>query len=236
MTGRLALVGSGEYLPVMADVERGLLADRPATYVQIPTAAAREGAASLERWVALGREQAARLGVEAIPLLVRTRAEADDPELAGRLSGAGLIYLSGGSPTFLANTLRGTALGAALVAAWLGGSSLAGCSAGAMALTSWVPNLRRPGADPVEGLGLVSAIRVIPHFDRFVGWMPDLVGRYLARAPEGVDVLGIDEDTALVWDGGRWTVHGQQQVWVLRRDGRTGHGAGDQLDLAPPQA
>ena len=236
MTGRLALVGSGEYLPVMTEVERGLLSDRPATYVQIPTAAAREGAASLERWVALGREQAARLGVEAIPLVIRTRAEADDPDLASRLAGAGLIYLSGGSPTFLANTLRDTAVGAALVAAWQGGSSLAGCSAGAMALTCWVPNLRRPGADPVEGLGLVSSLRVIPHFDRFVGWMPDLVGRYLARAPEGVEVLGVDEDTALIWDDGRWTVQGRQQVWVLRRDGRTGHGAGELLDLPPPQA
>ena len=236
MTGRLALVGSGEYLPVMTEVERGLLAGRPATYVQIPTAAAREGAASLERWVALGREQAARLGVEAIPLVVRSRSEADDPAVADCLSGAGLIYLSGGSPTFLANTLRDTAVGAALVGAWQGGSSLAGCSAGAMALTSWVPNLRRPGADPVEGLGLVSSLRVIPHFDRFVGWMPDLVGRYLARAPEGVAVLGVDEDTALVWDSGSWTVQGRQQVWVLRRDGRTGHCAGEQLDLPPPQA
>ena len=41
--GPLALVGSGEYLPVMADVERMLLAGRPPRYVQIPTAAAPEG-------------------------------------------------------------------------------------------------------------------------------------------------------------------------------------------------
>ena len=234
MTGPLALVGSGEYLPVMAEVERGLIAGRPPRYVQIPTAAAHEGAASLERWVTLGREQAERLGVEAVPLVVRNRADADDPDMAAQLDGAGLVYLSGGSPTMLAKTLRGTAVGAAIEAVWRGGAALAGCSAGAMALTSWVPSLRRPGVDPVEGLGLVPHLRVIPHFDRFERWMPDLVGRFLARAPEGTELLGIDEDTALVWEAGRWSVQGSRQVWLLRTDGRTAYPTGATMDLPPP--
>jgi len=37
-------VGAGEYLPVMLEVERGLIAGRAPKYVQIPTAAAPEGA------------------------------------------------------------------------------------------------------------------------------------------------------------------------------------------------
>lgn len=41
--GRLALVGSGEYLPVMQDIEAWLLEDRPRRYVQLATAAAPEG-------------------------------------------------------------------------------------------------------------------------------------------------------------------------------------------------
>src|SRR5215472_8687581 len=41
--GPLALVGSGEYLPVMTDVEGMLLKGRPPKYVQPPTAAAQEG-------------------------------------------------------------------------------------------------------------------------------------------------------------------------------------------------
>jgi len=231
MTGPLALVGSGEYLPVMAEVERALIAGRPPRYVQIPTAAAHEGPASLERWVALGIEQAGRLGVEAVPVVVRNRTEADDPTLASQLAGAGLVYLSGGSPTLLAKALRGTAVGAAIEAAWREGAALAGCSAGAMALTSWVPSLRRPGAEPVQGLGLVPALRVIPHFDRFERWMPDVVGRHLARAPEGTEVVGIDEETALVWSDGRWTVQGLRQVWVLRTDGRVPYPDGSEVDL-----
>jgi cyanophycinase len=80
-------------------------------------------------------------------------------------------------------------------------------------------------------LGVVPDLRVIPHFDRFIGWMPDLVGRYLAKSPEGVTVLGVDEDTALVLEDGTATVHGRQQVWVLTTEGRTGYAAGDTVPL-----
>jgi cyanophycinase len=236
VSGPLALVGSGEYLRAMADVEHGLLAGRPPRYVQIPTAAAHEGRASLDRWIALGIEQAERLGVEAVPVVVRNRTEADDPEMAAQLEGAGLIYLSGGSPTRLAATLRDTAVARALEAAWRGGTAVAGCSAGAIALTSWVPSIRMPGTEPQAGLGLVPRLRVIPHFDRFERRMPDLVSRYLARAPEGSAVIGIDEETALVWDDGRWGVQGHRQVWVLRADGRTPYDVGATVDVPPPEA
>ena len=231
MTGPLALVGSGEYLPVMADVEGALLAGRPPRYVQIPTAAAPEGEASLARWVELGRQQALRLGVTAVPVVARNREQADDPLLAGLVDGAGLIYLSGGNPPFCAATLRGTLLWEAVERAWRAGAALAGCSAGAMSLTSWVPELRHPrrAADP--GLGLVPQLRVIPHFDRFLGWMPDLVGRYLARSPAGVEVVGVDEDTALVWDAGVWTARGRQSVWVLTTEGRTAYTDGQVVPL-----
>jgi cyanophycinase-like exopeptidase len=231
MSGPVALVGSGEYLTVMTEVEGLLLRGRPARYVQIPTAAAPEGEESLARWVALGKEQAARLGVEAVPVVARNREEADSEDLAALVEGAGLVYLSGGNPTYLSSTLRGTRLWEAIRTAWEGGAALAGCSAGAMALTSWVPDIRHPRRDPDPGLGMLPHLRVIPHFDRFVGWMPDLVGRYLARAPEGLTVLGVDEDTALVGDDGGWTVHGRQSVWVLTTEGRIPYSAGDVVPI-----
>ena len=232
--GPVALVGSGEYLPVMQDVEAALLAGRPARFVQLPTAAAPEGEASLERWVRLGRDQAQRLGVEAVPVVVRDRAEADDPALATQVAGAGLVYLSGGSPPYCASTLRGTRVWDAVLEAWRGGAALAGCSAGAMSLTSWVPDLRHPtrAADP--GLGVVPQVRVVPHFDRFVGWMPDLVTRYLTRVPDGTAVVGVDEDTAVVWQDRSWTVRGRQSAWLLERSGRTPYADGATVPLPPP--
>jgi len=202
----------------MTEVEALLLKDRAPRYVQIPTAAAPEGEQSLRHWLDLGAAQADRLGVEQVPIPARDRTEADDPELARLVDGAGLIYLSGGSPTYLAQTLRGTRLWEAIRAAWESGAALAGCSAGAMALTGWVPAMRAPRRDPDPGLGLLPALRVLPHFDKMLGWVPDLLTRALLHAPDGTTVLGIDEDTALVdlTGGGRtWQVHGRQQVWVL---------------------
>lgn len=231
MTAPLALVGSGEYLTVMTETERLLLRGRPARFVQIPTASAPEGESSLARWVALGREQAARLGVEAVPLVARDREEADSEELAEQVAGAGLVYLSGGNPSYLSTTLRGTRLWEAVHHAWSEGAALAGCSAGAMALTSWVPDIRDAARTPDGGLGVVPHLRVIPHFDRIAGWMPEISSRYVEAAPEGVAVVGIDEDTAMVQLDGTWTVHGRQRVWVLDAEGRTPYAAGEDVPV-----
>jgi cyanophycinase-like exopeptidase len=227
--GPLALVGSGEYLPVMTQVEGLLIEGRPPRYAQLPTAAAPEGERSLRRWLALGAAQADRLGVEQVPVVVRDRAEADSPDLAALIAGAGLIYLSGGSPTFLARTLRGTRVWDAILEAWQSGSALAGCSAGAIALTGWVPSMRAPLRQADPGLGVLPRLRVLPHFDKMLAWVPDLLTGALMRTPDGTSVLGIDEDTALVdltGSGHAWQVYGRQQVWALADGTRRGYPAG----------
>jgi cyanophycinase len=113
--GPLALVGAGEYLEAMAPVEAALLEGRPPRYVQLATAAVPDGPEVVARWHRLGREQAERLGVDAVVLGVASRADADDPVLASQVAGAGLVYLSGGHPGFLADTLRDSAVWAAIV-------------------------------------------------------------------------------------------------------------------------
>jgi cyanophycinase len=218
--GPLALVGSGEYLPVMADIEAGLLAGRPTRYVQLATAAVPDGPFVVERWHNLGIEQAQRLGVEAVILDVNDRADAQSSEIAELVAGAGLIYLSGGNPGFLADTLRDSAVWAAIVTAWHGGAALAGCSAGAMAMTSWVPSLRHPRQGGTNGLALLPHLRVIPHFDFFTSKVPDLVTRFLLPYDPAITVLGIDEETALVGGPGEWTVKGRQSAWRLTAQGR----------------
>ena len=232
MPGPVALVGSGEYLPVMAPVEAALLAGRPPRYVQLPTAAAEEGPGAVARWVALGAEQAQRLGVEAVPVMVLDRETANDDGMAQLVRGAGLVYLSGGSPGYLADTLRGTRVWAAIVEEWRGGAALAGCSAGAMALTGWVPDIRRPDAEPRPGLDVLPQLRVMPHFDRLVAWAPQMVESMASQAPPDVTLVGIDEETAIVSDGAdlqRWVVHGRQAAWLLTAAGRTSYGAGQQI-------
>jgi cyanophycinase-like exopeptidase len=220
----------------MAGVEGMLIKDRPGRYVQLPTAAAPEGEQSLRRWLDLGAAQAARLGVAQIPVVVRDRADAEQPDLAGLIDGAGLIYLSGGSPVYLAQTLRDTRVWTAIVAAWRSGAALAGCSAGAIALTGWVPSMRAMRREPDPGLGLLPHLRVLPHFDRILGWVPDLLTRAALHPPAGTTVIGIDEDTAIVdltGAGHSWQVHGRQRAWVLADGPRRGHPAG--ATLTTPQ-
>jgi cyanophycinase len=218
--GPIALVGSGEYLPVMADIEAGLLAGRAPRYVQLATAAVPDGPSVVERWHNLGIEQAQRLGVEPVILDVSDRNDADNEDIAAKVAGAGLVYLSGGNPGFLADTLRDSLVWKAIVAAWRDGAALAGCSAGAMAMTSWVPSLRHPRQGGTNGLALLPHLRVIPHFDFFASKVPDLVTRFLLPHDPAITVIGIDEETALVGGPTEWTVQGRQSAWRLTSQGR----------------
>lgn len=221
--GRLALVGSGEYLPVMQEIEGWLLEGRTGPYVQLATAAAPEGQASLQRWHDLGAKAAERLGATQVVIDVRTRQDADDERWVRAIEGAGLIYLSGGNPTHLARTLAGTRVWKAIRREWLAGASLAGCSAGAMALAGYVPDFRHPRKGGVDGLGIVPDIRVLPHFDRYTRWVPDFAMRPLLSTD--TIVIGIDEDTALLGEPSstpEWTfrARGRQSAWRVEADRR----------------
>jgi cyanophycinase-like exopeptidase len=227
--GPIALVGSGEYLPVMTEIERSLVAGRAPRYVQLATAAAPEGDASLARWHRLGREQAERLGVEQVVVDVRTREDAQDQSLADLVTGAGLVYLSGGNPAYLADTLRDTVVWQAILDAHAAGAAIAGCSAGAMAMSDWAPRMRDIRSDHPTGLGLVEHVRVIPHFDKMLAWVPDMLRNALLRLPEGTTLLGIDEDTALVGGPHEWEVQGRQSVWVLGDGSRVEHKPGSRI-------
>ena len=217
--GPVALVGSGEYLPAMEDVDRGLLTGRPARAICLPTAAGEEGLEAVRYWTELAQVHYRKLGVEPIALPVLDRHDADNPEWAAAIEGAGLIYLSGGNPGYLAETLRDTLVWRAIVAAWQAGAAVAGCSAGAGALTTVVHDVRRRDRGPLAGLGLVGQMAVIPHFDRIEQWAPGIVERFVADAPAGAVVVGVDEETALVGPGDRWTVQGHRRVWRIERDG-----------------
>ena len=243
--GPVALVGSGEFLSVMEPVDAGLLEGRPRRAVIVPTAAAREGDARVSWWLELGRKHYEAMGVEPVPLDVRTREDADDPATALAIEGAGLVYLSGGDPHHLSGTLRGTRLWHAVVAAWRQGAALGGCSAGAMALTSGAPDNLLPtgGASRqapehprvANGLGLISHLAVIPHFDQMERWRPG-AHEWFAWQPPGTTLVGIEDETALVTTGARWQVQGTGAVWVLDAGDRARFVAGDEVPLAAPGA
>jgi cyanophycinase-like exopeptidase len=231
--GPIALVGSGEFTPATEDVDLALLAGRSGRVVYLPTAAALEGEERIDYWVELGRAHYQRLGVEAIPLMVLNRDDADSARLADQVAGAGMVYLSGGNPTYLAKTLVGTRVGAAINEVWMQGSAVAGCSAGAIALTDTVPDIRRRSGPPVPGLGLVPGVIVMPHFDQIERWMPGAIQWALDATPPGVHLVGIDEDTAIVGGPLEWRVMGRGHAWVLASVGEhSSFMAGELVSLA----
>jgi cyanophycinase-like exopeptidase len=217
--GPLALVGSGEFLEAMRPVDESLLEGRPRRAVFLPTAAAEEGGERIRYWLDLGTAHYLAMGVEPVPLPVLDRTDAGLPELAGAVAGAGLVYLSGGNPGYLADTLRGTLVFEAILDAWNNGTALAGCSAGALALTAVADDPRRPGRFSGLGLGVVPGLAVVPHYDVFAKRFPQLPARIISRAPEGVTVVGVDEDTALVGGPELFEVRGRLSAWQLHRDG-----------------
>jgi len=223
MNGSLALIGSGEYLPAMAAFEKSLVDDgvkngKEARYLQIPTAAGRESSDRLEYWKELGLRQAKSIGVEATYLPIFTREDAFNQEYVGAVANSALMYMSGGDPHHLAQVLIDTPLWSAIIENWKTGASLAGCSAGAMVLSTHIPNFRLLKKTPTVGLNLLPEIRVIPHFNKFFKWIPESAAKVLLHVPDNSILIGVDELTAIVKRSGdtEWVVIGEAKVHVLK--------------------
>jgi cyanophycinase-like exopeptidase len=223
MNGSLALVGSGEYLPAMAAFEKSLIDDgvknnKKPVYIQIPTAAGRERDERLEFWKQLGKKQAELIGVEPIFLPIYTRDDAFKAEHVEAIANSALMYMSGGDPHYLSEVLIDTPVWAAMQENWRTGASLAGCSAGAMVLSSHIPNFRLLKKAPSVGLNLLPEVRVIPHFNKFFKWIPESAANVLLHVPDDSILIGVDELTAIVKRSGNehWVVVGEAKVHVLK--------------------
>ena len=189
-TAPIALVGSGEYLPVMTEIER--VAHRRARRRATCSSPPRPRPRATSRSPAGTGSAASRPSGSASSRSWSTSAPARTPsrDAGPRLvEGAGLIYLSGGNPAYLAETLRqhrrvardrrgarerAPRSRAAAPARWRCRTGRRACA------TSCTPN--QP-----TGLGLVPHVRVIPHFDKMLGWMPDMLRNALLHTPEGID-------------------------------------------------
>jgi len=161
----------------------------------------------------LGQEQSDRIGSQCIYLPIHEREDAFNPEFVDLITDAGLIYFSGGDPHRVAEIYRGSPVWDAIVLQWRSGTSLAGCSAGAMAFGGTIMGIRRSHHSP--GLQLLPDIEVIPHYDKMLGWLPDRVTSFILRSDSDSVLLGIDENTALVLTD-RWRKFGRGKVHLLR--------------------
>lgn len=209
--GRIALVGGNEFRANCESMDRVLLdatgAERPRVAV-IPTAAAERGPFQA---AANGVSYFERLGADAWPLMVLSSADADDAKNVLRLDDADLVYLTGGDPGHLLDVLTGSALLEGLKRALQRDAVVAGSSAGAMVMGSWM-GFR----DWRPALGVVPNIAVLPHHERSD---PDAnVARLDGALPNSVAVLGVEVGTGCLSDDDGWTVVGDGTVVLYSGD------------------
>ena len=237
MNGLIALLGSGEYLPVMNEVDAHLLANcgangRKPRVVCLPTAAGEEGPKSVNRWSQMGVEHFTRLGadVQAVPVI--DAKSANDMNHASAVEEADLIYFSGGNPNYLYRTMKDSLVWQAAQKAWARGAIYAGCSAGAMILSREMPDFRALGVRSMAAFGIIPVASIMPHFNVLPIFGKPLIATLRRRLYEGEVMLGIDEDTAAV---GRlneeWTVMGVSKVHVFTKDDIKTYTAGEKFNL-----
>lgn len=235
MNGLIALVGSGEYLPVMNDVDRYLLESlnlngRKPRVVCLPTAAGQEGDGSINRWSNMGVAHFQQLGADVNALRIIDRESAEDPQWESFLENADLIYFSGGDPGYLYQTMNGSRAWSAAQRAWERGAIYAGCSAGAMILANQIPRFRISGT--VEGFGIVPAKYIVPHFDAIPALFRPLAMALMGQLKNGDRMVGVDEDTALIGTlGGEWQVMGRSKAHIFTRDGEQVYENGQTITL-----
>src|SRR5688572_4443748 len=209
--GHLVLEGGAEFGGAMRepDLRAIALAGGPnAPICIIPTAAApdnnhkRAGNNGVRWFKSLG-------ATNVISVDVIDRASADDHSLAASIRTSRLIYLLGGFPRHLGETLANSACWAAALDAYHEGAVIAGSSAGAMVLCEHY-------YDPYEkkllrGLNLIPNACVLPHHNNFGKTWASQLKELLPHAI----LLGLDESTGMIDESDdAWRIYGEGEVTV----------------------
>jgi cyanophycinase len=148
--------------------------------------------------------------VSSLPLIDRDSANSE--ALVRVLKDSRLIYLLGGFPDYLAQTLRDSLCWRAIMAALQAGAVIAGSSAGAMVVCE---HYYDPATQSIKkGLDLIPGTCLIPHYDTFGR---DWMARLAKEHPEML-CIGIDEETGMINEGpqGQWLVYGKGAVTLCR--------------------
>lgn len=246
---KLALIGGEEFAPGFENVHAALMkmVDKPKPRVVfLPTAASHDGARVAQSWCDRAKKLLGDAGAVVDAPLVIDHASADDENNASLLDRADMLYLGGGFPHILIETLDGTRTLDAFWRAVKRGALIAGASAGAMAMAerSLVVNQNvmqmvalalsgaigtpLPKVEFIDGYNLVPRTIVSPHFDR----MP-LQTKLYERGffPKDLTLIGIDEQTALIGNENAWRVLGKGAVTIGKNSALKKYHAGDEVNL-----
>ncbi|OGC91745.1 hypothetical protein A2876_01385 [Candidatus Amesbacteria bacterium RIFCSPHIGHO2_01_FULL_48_32b] len=191
----MVLVGSGEFTEAMLGIDKRILDRRDKPLVAIVPLAAKQEV-DYWKWVDNGVKHFAKLGIEAY-----------GAETAGELKRTNAVYFSGGDPGYLLEQVKNGKL-------WEEAAKKAivfGSSAGAMLMGEWVlANIYAVIDRGEKNLRWERAMGVVPytiwpHFDSMLKEFREKWNEAMDRAPEDVKTrwLGIDEDTAVIFEPGK---------------------------------
>jgi cyanophycinase len=212
MRGYILLEGGAEFGGQMAEADLRaiqLAGGVDARVSIIPAAAApdsnheRAGHNGIRWFKSLGAKN-----VTLLPLI--DSASANQSSIAKSILDSRFIYLLGGFPVYLAQTLAGSKSWQAILQAYHAGAVIGGSSAGAMVLCQHYYDSGR--GTVFGGLNLVPGACVIPHYDSFGNtWASPLA----TLLPEDV-LIGICEQTGMIDDGedGEWKVYGKGWITI----------------------
>lgn len=239
----LAIMGSGETSPTMIAVHGELLRRLgpgavPAVLLDTPFGFQLNADEIAMRAVAYFRQSVERdIGIASL-----RRTDAATPfeleTFLARIAEARYVFAGPGSPTYALRQWLGTPVVDALREKLLRGGCLVFASAAAVglgALAIPVYEVYKVGEDPVwtPGLDLLSEVgisaAVVPHFNNAEGGTHDTRYCYMGlrrirqleeQLPPGMDIIGVDEHTACIFDldAATVSVRGRGTV-TLRRQG-----------------
>ncbi|WP_435017344.1 cyanophycinase [Tundrisphaera sp. TA3] len=215
--GALVIVGGGGMPDNVRDKFMALAGGKAAKLIVIPTASEDadkkdEEEAYLKPW---RRYEPANLTL----LHTRSREKADTAEFARPIAEATAVWFSGGDQNKIIEAYRGTAVEREFHALLKRGGVLGGTSAGAAIMSDVMIRGGNPVAEVGRGFGFVKNAVVDQHFlkrsrmNRLYGVIsahPELIG------------IGIDEGTAFIIEGDRWSVVGRSAVLAFEvgKDGQ----------------
>ena len=162
----------------------------------------------------------ADLGVtELVELYVNDRGETHDTEKLSVFDGAAGVFFSGGDQLRIASQIGDTPIERRVREIHRAGGVVAGTSAGASVMSETMliggtssESHRIGDLNMAPGLGLIRDAIIDQHFAE-----RGRIGRLLGAVAHNPRILGvgIDEDTATVWENGRFTVIGSGAVYVV---------------------
>jgi len=227
--GHLVLEGGAEFMgdmsaPDLRAIE--LAGGFEAPICIVPTAAApdhnhqRAGNNGLRWFKSLGAKI-----VFAVDVVDSTSA--NDESIAASMRTSQLIYLLGGFPRYLGETLANSLCWRAALDVYQNGGVIAGSSAGAMVMCEHYYDSAERKLLP--GLGLIPNACVLPHHNNFgKSW-----AAHLTKSLPDVTLLGIDESTGMVTnDDGEWQVYGAGGVTVYRAGASLRYGRGGRFSIS----